>query len=194
MLGADPLREFERWFEEAVKAEVPDPNAMVVATISQTGKPSARVVLLRGLEKNGLVFYTNYRSRKGVEIMGNPNVAAVFFWNELDRQIRIEGKVEKLSSQESDGYFHLRPRDSQIAAWASKQSAVISGRAELDKIFMEYQQKFAGQLVPRPDDWGGFRIIPISYEFWQGRPNRLHDRILYERDNGGKWGIKRLAP
>jgi pyridoxamine 5'-phosphate oxidase len=194
MVSADPFPQFERWFEDAVKAEISDPYAMVVATVSQTGKPSARVVLLRGFERNGFVFYTNYRSHKAIEVLQNPIVAAVFFWNELDRQVRIEGSVEQVSAQESDNYFRSRPRESQIAAWASNQSEVISSRAQLDKLFKEYEEKFVDQPVPRPDNWGGFRIIPTSYEFWQGRPNRLHDRILYERDDGGRWKIKRLAP
>lgn len=194
MIDADPFRQFEVWFENALKAEVSDPHAMVVATVSDTGNPSARVVLLRGFERNSFVFHTNYQSHKGSDILQNPNVAAVFFWNEIDRQVRIEGQVEKVTPQESDNYFHSRPRESQIAAWASNQSKVVLNRAELDESFRKYEEKFAGGPVPRPDNWGGFRIIPARYEFWQGRPNRLHDRIIYELDKTGRWEIKRLAP
>ncbi len=194
MADPDPFRQFEKWFEEAVKVEISDPHAMVIATVSHDGKPSARVVLLRGFEKEGFVFYTNYGSHKGNDISKNPNVAAVFYWNELDRQVRIEGAVEKVDARNSDDYFHSRPRESQLSAWASNQSRVIPGRRELEKLFKENEIRFANQPVPRPDNWGGFRIIPVSYEFWQGRPNRLHDRIFYNRDKSGKWEIKRLAP
>jgi pyridoxamine 5'-phosphate oxidase len=193
-VNADPFRQFEKWFEDAVKAEISDPHAMVVATVSKTGKPSARVVLLRGFEQNGFVFYTNYRSHKGIDLLGTPDVAAVFYWNQLDRQVRIEGTVEKVSGRESDDYFHSRPRESQIAAWASDQSKVIPGRADLDRRYEEFEKEFAGKTVPRPENWGGLRIIPATYEFWQGRPNRLHDRIFYETGKTGKWEIKRLAP
>ncbi|HUI31137.1 MAG TPA: pyridoxamine 5'-phosphate oxidase [Candidatus Acidoferrales bacterium] len=194
MVDPDPFRQFEEWFNEAIESEISDPHAMVVATVSQTERPSARVVLLRGIDGNGFVFYTNYRSRKGVDILRNPNVAAVFFWSELHRQVRVEGSVEKVSSRESDNYFHSRPRESQVGAWASIQSEIISDREELDRHFKEYERRFEGKLVPRPDSWGGFRIIPEVYEFWQGRPNRLHDRILYKLDKSGGWKISRLAP
>lgn len=194
MVDPNPFRQFEKWFEEAVKAEIADPHAMVIATISQGRKPSARVVLLRGFEREGFVFYTNYRSHKGNDILQNPNVAAVFYWNELDRQVRIEGTVEKVDARNSDEYFHSRPRESQLAAWASNQSEVISDRAELDGLFKEYEKRFADQPVPRPENWGGFKIMPLSYEFWQGRPNRLHDRISYVPGKPGEWKIRRLAP
>ncbi len=193
-VNPDPFKQFEEWFEDAVKAEISDPHAMIIATVSQNGKPSARVVLLRGFERNGLVFYTNYQSHKGTDVVGNPNVAAVFYWNQLDRQVRIEGTVEKVSPEESDNYFHSRPRESQIAAWASNQSEVIHSRSELDKLYNEYEIRFVNGFVPRPDKWGGFRIIPASYEFWQGRPSRMHDRILYKLGATGKWEISRLAP
>ncbi len=194
MVDPDPFRQFEIWFESAIKAGVPDPHAMVVATVSRAGNPSARVVLLRGFERNGFVFYTNYQSHKGSDLLQNPNVAAVFFWSEIDRQIRIEGQVEKVAPEESDKYFHSRPRESQMSAWASDQSKVVVNRAELDKSFEKYEEQFAGGPVPRPDKWGGFRMIPTTFEFWQGRPNRMHDRILYELNSTGRWEIKRLAP
>lgn len=190
----DPFNQFEKWLDEAVKAELPDPHAMVVATVSLSRKPSARVVLLRKMDRDGFVFYTNYRSRKGAEIRKNPNAAALFYWHGLDRQVRIEGTVEKVSPDESDKYFHSRPRESQIAAWASSQSEVILSRAELDRLYEEYERKFAGHPIVRPDNWGGFRIKPESYEFWQGRPRRLHDRILYTHNGSGDWEIRRLAP
>ncbi len=190
----DPFVQFEKWLDEAVKAELPDPHAMIVATVSVSKKPSARVVLLRKLDRDGLVFYTNFKSRKGTEIAQNPNVAALFYWQGLDRQIRIEGMVEKVSPDDSDKYFHSRPRESQIAAWASNQSEVISSRGELDRLYEEYENQFAGRPVTRPDNWGGFKIKPVTYEFWQGRPRRLHDRILYTLNEARRWEIRRLAP
>lgn len=190
----DPVLQFESWFEDALRAKIPDPHAMVLATVSASGTPSARVVLLRDFGKNGLVFFTNYRSRKGIEIMSNPAVAAVFFWVELDRQVRVEGRVKKVSVEESDKYFHSRPRESQLAAWASNQSEAIDSRAELEKLFKDFKLEFRGRSVPRPDYWGGFRIVPTSYEFWQGRANRLHDRVRYHFDRSGSWVIQRLAP
>ena len=190
----DPFLQFGKWLEAAVKAELPDPHAMVIATASRTAKPSARIVLLRGFDRNGLVFYTNYSSRKGIEMLSNPNASGVFLWKELDRQIRVEGMVEKVSDMESDKYFQSRPRDNQIAAWASSQSQVIASREELDNLFKEFEKKFDGRLVPRPANWGGFRLKPVSYEFWQGRPSRLHDRILYTLVGQNNWQISRLAP
>ncbi|OYV86430.1 MAG: pyridoxamine 5'-phosphate oxidase [Ignavibacteriae bacterium 37-53-5] len=189
----DPFRQFEEWLELAVKAEVPDPHAMVVATSSPDGIPSARVVLLREFDRNGLVFYTNYASRKGTEALTNPKASIVFFWHEMDRQIRIEGELEKIDAVDSDRYFASRPRESQIAAWASNQSGVISGRNELQKRFDEFQLQFDGRPVPRPENWGGLRLRPRTFEFWQGRPNRLHDRIAYSLTNG-RWEVLRLAP
>ncbi len=193
-IAGDPIEQFSLWLEDALQALVPDPHAMVVATADRNGKPSARVVLLRGFSKDGFAFFTDYRSRKGSEILENPRVAAVFFWHELDRQVRVEGTVEKLSASDSDKYFQSRPRENQIAAWASGQSGVISTRAELDERFAEFEKKFANQPVQRPDNWGGFRIKPESVEFWQGRPSRLHDRILYTLNKTGSWEICRLAP
>jgi len=197
----NPFHQFEKWFEDAVKAEVIDPHAMVIATATRMGKPSARVVLLRGLDENGLIFFTGYISRKGVEALSNPNAAAVFFWRELDRQVRIEGLVEKVHDAESDKYFQSRPRENQIATWASSQSQVLvradqfkTSREKLDALFKEFEKKFAGKSVPRPANWGGFRLKPSSYEFWQGRPGRLHDRVLYTMNENGGWQIDRLAP
>lgn len=190
----DPLLQFGKWMEDAVRAEVPDPHAMALATVTSDGNPSVRIVLLRGFDQSGFVFYTNYNSRKGKELIDKPVASASLFWHELDRQVRIEGMVEKTSSEESDAYFATRPRKSKIAAWASNQSSEIKGRAELDKLFTEFEERFPGEEVPRPGNWGGFRIKPTNYEFWQGRPNRLHDRILYTSGNGIKWEIRRLAP
>ena len=197
----DPVHQFEKWFEDAVKAEVVDPHAMVIATATRMGKPTARVVLLRGLDQNGLIFYTGYISRKGIEVLSNPIAAAVFFWRELDRQIRVEGLIEKVSDAESDKYFQSRPRENQIATWASSQSQVVvranqfkTSREKLDALFKEFEKKFAGKPVLRPANWGGFRLKPSSYEFWQGKPGRLHDRVLYSTNENGGWQIDRLAP
>lgn len=193
-VSPDPLRQFGIWFEEAIRAEVPDPHAMALATVSEEGMPSVRFVLLRGLEMDGFTFYTNYESRKAQELRANANAALAFFWQELDRQIRIEGEIAKVAESQSDKYFASRPRASQIAAWASNQSTVISGRDELDRRFREIESKFDGQPVPRPGNWGGFNLKPRSIEFWQGRPGRLHDRILYTLTGDDRWEIKRLAP
>ncbi len=190
----DPLLQFEKWIEDALKAEVPDPHAMALATVTADRKPAVRMVLLRGFDQNGFVFFTNYNSRKGTELISKPAAAVTFFWHELDRQIRIEGTVERTSEAESDAYFNSRPRESRIAAWASEQSFEIQSRGDLDNRFREFEKKFSGADVPRPDNWGGFRIKAERYEFWQGRPNRLHDRILYVRTGEGSWNVRRLAP
>ncbi len=190
----DPLRQFQRWMEGALNAGVPDPHAMTLATVSAEGKPSARIVLLRAISEGEFTFYTNYESRKGGEVAGNPNVALVFFWLELDRQIRVEGQISTVGEAESDRYFASRPRGSQIAAWASKQSGVISGREELERKFREMEARFSGKLVPRPENWGGMKVRANKIEFWQGRPSRLHDRILYTLQSDGSWAISRLAP
>ena len=188
----DPIDQFHIWFDQAQHADLPEPNAMTVASVDTDGKPSARTVLIKEVTPAGFVFFTNYESRKGLALINNPHAALLFFWPELERQIRVEGSVEKLSDQESDDYFHSRPLDSRIGAWASPQSQVISSRTQLVKNAAEYALKFALN-PPRPPHWGGFRVKPEVLEFWQGRPSRLHDRIQYI-SHGDSWKIQRLAP
>jgi pyridoxamine 5'-phosphate oxidase len=188
----DPLSLFRHWFDEALAANLPQPEAMTLATATPSGVPSARMVLLRGFDSSGFVFFTNYESRKASELESNPRAALVFFWAELHRQVRIEGRVETISPGESDAYFQTRARGSQISAWASPQSQVISGRELLDERWQELVARFPG-TVPRPEFWGGYRVIPEQIEFWQGRENRLHDRLLYRSTSTG-WIRERLAP
>jgi pyridoxamine 5'-phosphate oxidase len=188
----NPIDQFKIWFDQAQHAELPEPNAMTVASVDENGKPSARVVLIKDVSPQGFVFFTNYNSRKGLALQANPHAALLFFWPELERQIRIEGSIEKVSDQESDEYFHSRPLDSRIGAWASPQSQVISGRSVLVAKAAEYALKFALN-PPRPPHWGGFRVKPEVLEFWQGRPSRLHDRIRYTLHQN-QWKIERLAP
>lgn len=188
----NPIDQFHIWFDQAQKADLPEPNAMTVASVDADGKPSARTVLIKEVTSAGFVFFTNYESRKGQALINNPHAALLFFWPELERQIRVEGSVEKLSDQESDDYFHSRPLDSRIGAWASPQSQVISSRTLLVKNAAEYALKFALN-PPRPPHWGGFRVKPELLEFWQGRPSRLHDRIQYVLHDDS-WKIQRLAP
>lgn len=188
----DPIRQFSRWFDEALAAEVAEPNAMVLATADTAGRPSARVVLLKGFDERGFVFFTNYESRKGVELTANPQAALLFFWPEMERQVRIEGAVERVADDESDQYFHSRPLASRIGAWASPQSRVISSRAWLMARAAEMGLRH-GTHPQRPPFWGGFRVLPAAFEFWQGRPSRLHDRLRYTRQDGG-WKRDRLAP
>lgn len=192
-VNTDPVLQFAKWFEEAVGAQVIDPNAMTLCTATKEGTPSARIVLLRNLSDCGFVFYSNYTSRKGMEIEENPNCALLFFWPELERQIRIEGVVQKQSDEESDLYFNSRPHGSKLGAWASEQSKVISSREVLIKQQEELSKKYPDENVPRPPHWGGYLLKPVSIEFWQGRPNRLHDRILYRIENNN-WKIERLSP
>ena len=189
----DPMAQFHRWFDEAVKAELPMVNAMTLATSTPDGRPSARIVLLKDADPDGFVFYTNYESRKGREIAANPRAALLFFWTELEREVRIEGTLTRVSPAESDIYFASRPLGSRHAAIASPQSAVVRSRAELEERFAKAATE-TGQNPSRPSRWGGYRLAPAEIEFWQGRPNRLHDRIVYRRDDRGTWQILRLAP
>jgi pyridoxamine 5'-phosphate oxidase len=192
-VASDPLVEFARWFEEAVKAEARDPNAMTLATASPDGVPSARIVLLKGFDERGFVFFTDYRSRKGTELAANPRAALVFYWPELERQVRISGVTSETGRQESEAYFRTRPRGSRIGAWISHQSQVIASRQQLESQIADVERRYPGDDVPLPPYWGGFRLRPESIEFWQGRTNRLHDRIRYLRE-GERWRIERLSP
>ncbi|WP_337044243.1 pyridoxamine 5'-phosphate oxidase [Emticicia sp. 17c] len=190
-VSENPFKQFEKWFNEALEAQILEPNAMHLATISN-GKPHGRIVLLKGFDENGFVFYTNYESNKGKQIAEVPFASLTFFWGDLERQVRIEGEIVKTSSEESDEYFQVRPRGSQIGAWVSRQSSVIS-KAELENRQQELEKYYADKTIPRPPYWGGYRLIPEKVEFWQGRPSRLHDRILFTK-NGNTWKIERLSP
>lgn len=190
---ADAIAQFEDWFRQAVKGQVNEPNAFVLSTVGNDHRPSARIVLLRDFNESGFVFYTNYRSRKAREIEENPFASMTFFWPELERQIRVEGKLMKQSPAGSDEYFAARPRTSKLGAWASPQSDALPDRSVLEDALAGMEKRFEGQEIPRPDWWGGYVLQPDSIEFWQGRPNRLHDRLLYTRD-GLNWKISRLAP
>jgi len=187
-----PLPLFQLWFDQAVKAECPEPNSMTLATADKAGNPSARIVLLKGADENGFTFFTNYESQKGKELADRPQAALLFHWHELERQVRIKGTVERVSPEESDQYFHSRPPASRIGAWASPQSAAIPNREFLEEAEQRFQSEF-GDAPPRPEHWGGYRLRPTEIEFWQGRPSRLHDRIHYKLDSG-HWKISRLAP
>ena len=189
---ADPMRQFDQWFQEALKSELPEPNAMTVATVGSDLRPSTRVVLIKGYDERGIVWYTNYRSRKGQELAGNAWAALQFHWVELERVVRIEGRVDRVSPEESDDYFRSRPLDSRIGAWASPQSEVISGRGVLDANAARYGAQFM-LSPPRPDHWGGYRLQADRWEFWQGRKSRLHDRLQYRLESG-LWVRERLAP
>lgn len=191
--GDDPLSFFGKWFIEAQAAEVNEVNAMTLATADEQGRPHARIVLLKGLEEKGFVFYTNYESAKGRQLEANPFAALVFFWPELERQVRVEGRIERVSAEESDHYFHSRPEGSRLGAWASPQSQPISSRTILDERYHQYNSEFGAGSIPRPPHWGGYRLIPEQIEFWQGRSNRMHDRIQF-RLSDGQWKKLRLAP
>ena len=194
-VSSNPYDQFAKWFEEAVNAQILDPFAMVIATVSEIGFPSCRTVYMRDISEEGIVFYTNYNSQKGKEITNNAMVSMLFLWVELDRQIRIFGRAERVSQKQSDEYFASRPRESQIGSWASDQSEVIENRQVLKDKFSYYEEKFKDLNVPRPENWGGFLTRPEKFEFWQGRPNRLHDRIVYLKDQeSGQWNIQRLSP
>jgi pyridoxamine 5'-phosphate oxidase len=191
--NSDPLLQFEQWLNEAISAEVPEPNAMTVATVAGNLRPSTRIVLIKGYDERGIVWYTNYDSRKGQELAGNPYAALQFHWVELERVVRIEGRVEKTSTEESDAYFATRPLDSRIGAWASPQSQVIANRT----VLVTNAAKYGAQFMlnpPRPPHWGGYRLVPDEWQFWQGRKSRLHDRLRYTQQSGGEWLRERLAP
>jgi len=190
---SDPVTQFAQWYEHAQAAVKPLPDAVALATATLAGQPSLRVVLLKSFDGHGFVFFSNYRSRKGRELARNPQATLLFHWGELARQVRIEGRVEKLPARESDAYFATRPRGSQLAAWASPQSAVIAGRGPLERRVAAFARKYPDG-VPRPPHWGGYRLVPEAFEFWQGGEDRLHDRVLYRRTRGGRWRIERLAP
>jgi pyridoxamine 5'-phosphate oxidase len=192
-LKENPLEQFKIWFDDALTAGLYEPNAMTLATISKEGIPSARMVLLKGLTEEGFVFYTNYRSRKGMELENNPVAALVFWWSKFDRQVRVEGVVSRVADSESEAYFETRPRGSQLAAWVSQQSEII-GEQDLQNAWKLTEEKFKDRKVSRPPYWGGFLLRPNRIEFWQGRPNRLHDRLRYKRLETGEWKLERLAP
>jgi pyridoxamine 5'-phosphate oxidase len=192
-LDRDPIRQFRAWFDEVLDADVPEPHAVSLATATADGRPSARIVLLRGYDDRGFTFFTNYESRKGRELESNPFAALLFFWAELERQVRVEGRVERVSADESDAYHRGRPLGSQLGAWASAQSEVVE-REDLESRLEAFRTRYADGDVPRPPGWGGYRLVPEVFEFWQGRPSRLHDRFRYRRAAADEWIIERLAP
>ena len=194
-IDRDPFRQFAAWYDAAVAAGIPEPEAMTLSTATPDGRPSARVVLLRGFDSRGFCFFTNYDSRKGRELAANPHAALTFHWAEFERQVRIEGRVERTTAAESDAYFHSRPSGSRIGAWSSPQSRVIPDRRTLEDLVNCFRAEHPDDTaIPRPAHWGGFRLVPERIEFWQGRPSRLHDRLQFRRDAGGHWLIERLAP
>lgn len=193
-LADNPMSQFRGWLDEAVKADITDPSAMSLSTVDACGQPSQRIVLLKGFDERGFVFFTNLKSQKAWDVAANPKVSLLFPWQFLDRQVIVRGAAEQLSGAEADEYFRSRPRDSQIAAWASHQSDAIVSRQVLEDQFEAFKQKFDGEDVPRPEFWGGYRIVPMAVEFWQGRASRLHDRLVYRALDGGEWQIERLSP
>ncbi len=193
-LAENPMLQFQEWFQQAAKAEVLEPTAMSIATVNDLGQPSLRTVLLKVVDERGFIFCTNYESRKGNDLATNSNAAILFFWKELERQVSISGVVQKVSAAESDTYFKARPVGSQLGAWASPQSSVIESRETLEKRFQEAEQKYSGQPIPLPPNWGGYVLAPETVEFWQGRVNRLHDRFRYTKQADGGWVIDRLSP
>ena len=193
-VNPNAIAQFEVWFQQALDADLIEPNAMTIATATPEGKPTARIVLLKGVSDRGFVFYTNYESQKGQQLIANPYAALVFLWQKLERQVRIEGKVAKLTAEESAAYFHSRPKASQLGAWASNQSRVIPNRQVLEQRLSQLQEEYSNNSVPLPEHWGGFRVVPNRIEFWQGRPSRLHDRLVYDLQEEGSWQIKRLSP
>ncbi|MCC6414478.1 MAG: pyridoxamine 5'-phosphate oxidase [Opitutaceae bacterium] len=193
-LAKDPFRQFDKWFHEAEAAKLNEPNAMTLATATRDGRPSARTVLLKSVDARGFVFYTNYESSKGRELDANPRASLVFPWLDLERQVIVTGTVAKVSREEADAYFHSRPLASQLGAWASAQSTILSSRRQLDDNMKAVEKKYAGQTVPLPPHWGGYRLAPETVEFWQGRRSRLHDRLRYRREADGSWTIERLSP
>ncbi|MCC6361215.1 MAG: pyridoxamine 5'-phosphate oxidase [Phycisphaerales bacterium] len=192
--GTDPVRLFDEWFDAAVKAGGTEPNAMALATVRPDGSPAVRTVLLKGYDERGFVFYTDYASTKGDELAANPRASVCFWWESIERQVRIEGVVEKVSAEESDAYFSSRPRESQLGAWASRQSKPLPDRETLEEQLIQVQARFGTGPIQRPPTWGGYRIIPTAFEFWQGRPHRLHDRFRFEREPGQPWQRTRLSP
>jgi len=193
-LRPDPCEQFDHWMREAIETQLLEPNAMALATVSPSGAPSVRTVLLKGFDARGFVFYTNYASNKARDLTANPQVALLFQWLPLERQVSVTGRAEKISAAESLKYFLSRPHESQIGAWASRQSEIVTTRSLLEAKFAEMKAKFREGEVPLPGFWGGYRVTPSSFEFWQGRPNRLHDRFVYRRPDGGSWTIERLMP
>jgi len=193
-VDGDPLRQLLQWLDDARRADLLEPSAMTLATATRDGRASARVVLLKGADQRGLVFFTDARSRKGSELLANPVAALVFWWGELERQVRIEGPVERISESEAEAYFNSRPEGSRVSAWASHQSQPVPDRATLEAQWADAARRYAGDPIPKPPYWGGFRVMPAEYEFWQGRPNRLHDRIRYRRGADAAWKLERLSP
>tara|TARA_A100001011_G_scaffold348670_1_gene386660 strand:+ start:130 stop:780 length:651 start_codon:yes stop_codon:yes gene_type:complete len=193
-LRASPFQQFQNWFHDIEELDNSAPNAMTLSTSTLNGKPSSRIVLLKSYDNDGFVFFTNYDSRKGKELIENPQASLLFYWIELEREVRIEGNVQKVTREESLTYFHNRPRESQLGAWASLQSRPLENREELDQRYSDYEKQFKEKDIPLPNNWGGFRLIPSSFEFFQGRSSRLHDRFLYQKEDKGTWEIVRLNP